>query len=99
MEYKNGVILIMQPGWYTFTASTRGHPAHDHIAHHIRVENRSVSYARATGWDMTTVTYTGYFNQFDLEWIRFGRFISNKFLPKIKRFLPPSYLSNETIQI
>ena len=26
-------------------------------------------------------------------------FTSNKFLPKIKRFSPPSYLSNETIQI
>ena len=26
-------------------------------------------------------------------------FIFEKFLPKIKRFLPPSYLSNETIQI
>ena len=58
MQYKNGVILILQPGWYTFTASTRGHPAHDHIALHIRVENRAVSYARATGWDTTTVTYT-----------------------------------------
>ena len=66
IEYKNGVILIMQPGWYTFTANTRGNPARNSIALHIRVENRAVSYARATGYDTTTVTYTAYFNQFDL---------------------------------
>ena len=33
-----------------------------------------------------------------LEWINFVRFISKEFLPNIKRFWPPSYLSNETIQ-
>ena len=32
----------------------------------IRVENTAVSYAQATGYDTTTVTYTAYFNQFDL---------------------------------
>lgn len=56
----------MQPGWYTFTANTRANPANDHIALHIRVENTAVSYAQATGYDTTTVTYTAYFNQFDL---------------------------------
>ena len=29
----------------------------------------------------------------------FGWLISKEFVPNIKRFLPPSYLSNETIQI
>ena len=24
IEYNNGVIIILQPGWYTFTANTRG---------------------------------------------------------------------------
>ena len=38
------------------------------------------------------------FRSSNLEWINFGRFISKEFLPNIKRFLPPSYLSNETIQ-
>ena len=74
MEYKNGVILIMQPGWYTFTASTRGNPANNYIALHIRVENTIVSSARATGHDTATVIYTAYFNQFDL-----GRFSKNEF--------------------
>ena len=31
MEYHNGVIIIMQPGWYTFTASTRGYPAENKV--------------------------------------------------------------------
>jgi len=33
-----------------------------------------------------------------LEWINFGRFTSKEILPNIKPFLPPSYLSNVTIQ-
>ena len=33
-----------------------------------------------------------------LELINFGWLISKEFVPNIKRFLPPSYLSNETIQ-
>ena len=79
----------MQPGWYTFTANTRGHPAENYIALHIRVENRAVSYARATGWDTTTVTYTGYFNQFDL-----GRFSKLYFMYSENLITKTSFSSN-----
>ena len=89
MNYHNGVIIIMQPGWYTFTANTRGWPAEDYIALHIRVENRAVSYARATGWDTTTVTYTGYFNQFDL-----GRFSKLYFMYSENLITKTSFSSN-----
>ena len=39
-----------------------------------------------------------YVNIVSLGLINFGWLISKEFVPNIKRFLPPSYLSNETIQ-
>ena len=39
IEYKNGVILIMQPGYYTFTVQARAIPPGTRIFLCIRVEN------------------------------------------------------------
>ena len=47
IEYNNGVVIILYPGWYTFTANTRGNAAgQDHIAVQICVENRPESYGQ-----------------------------------------------------
>ena len=49
IEYNNGVILIMQPGWYTFTAHIQG-PHNDDantvINLWILVDNTNKSHAR-----------------------------------------------------
>ena len=45
MEYHNGVIIIMQPGYYTCTATTRGH-SNGMINIYIMVENREQAYGR-----------------------------------------------------
>ena len=47
MEYHNGVVIIIQPGWYTFSANTRGaesNPLGECIGMRIVVENRDKSY-------------------------------------------------------
>ena len=49
MEYHNGVIIIMQPGWYTCTAATRGNNKNstsDGIGVFIVVANREKTYSR-----------------------------------------------------
>ena len=49
MEYHNGVIIIMQPGWYTCTMNTRGanqNSASAAIASHVFVENVIKSHTR-----------------------------------------------------
>ena len=66
MEYHNGVIIIMQPGWYTCTANTRGESDDEWIGVHILLENRMQSHGKNFGWGTATTTFSGYFNQFDL---------------------------------
>ena len=47
IEYHAGVIIIMQPGWYTCTASSRGdsgNSASSALGIYIIVENREKSY-------------------------------------------------------
>ena len=49
MEYHNGVIIIIQPGYYTCTANTRGDSANsinENIGLYIVYENRDKSYSR-----------------------------------------------------
>ena len=49
MEYHNGVIIIIQSGWYTCTANTRGKSSNSSstdITIWILVENREKSYGR-----------------------------------------------------
>ena len=49
MEYHNGVIIIMQPGWYTCTAATRGNnrnPTSTGMGVMIVVDNRVKTYSR-----------------------------------------------------
>ena len=49
IQYNNGVILIMQPGWYTFTAQIQGpHNDDDNITINlwILVDNTYKSHAR-----------------------------------------------------
>ena len=54
IEYHNGIVLIIQSGWYTFTANTRGYPMDNNIALHIAlnilVENEAVAFALGTGY-------------------------------------------------
>ena len=54
IEYHSGTVLIMQSGWYTFTANTRGYPMDNNIALHIalniRVEDEAVAFALGTGY-------------------------------------------------
>ena len=54
MEYNNGVILIMQPGWYTFTASIRGpwdDNSYSYTKMSIMVDNLRKTYcSRLVGW-------------------------------------------------
>ena len=44
IEYKNGVVLILQPGYYTFTVQARAFKAGDNIGLYIKVENKSMTY-------------------------------------------------------
>ena len=49
MEYHNGVIIIMQPGWYTCTAATRGNNENSTstgMGVMIVVDNRDKTYSR-----------------------------------------------------
>ena len=48
MVYHNGIVMIIQPGWYTFTANSRGadnNSANQTIGLHIAVNNSGKSYA------------------------------------------------------
>ena len=44
IEYKNGVILTMQPGYYTFTVQARAYSPGDKIGMWINVENIHMTY-------------------------------------------------------
>ena len=66
MEYHNGVIIVMQRGWYTCTANTRGSTVDEWITIYILVENRAKSGGRNFALGTATTTYSGYFDQFDL---------------------------------
>ena len=49
MEYNNGVIIIIQPGYYTCTANTRGYYANsinENIGLYIVYNNSDKSYSR-----------------------------------------------------
>lgn len=49
MEYHNGVIIIIQSGWYTCTANTQGNPSNSNtsgVGLNILVDNRRRSYGR-----------------------------------------------------
>ena len=46
IEYKNGVILIMQPGYYTFTVQARAIKKGDIIGLYIKVENIAMTYSQ-----------------------------------------------------
>ena len=43
IEYKNGVVLILQPGYYTFTVQARPYPGAK-IGLYINVENKRMTY-------------------------------------------------------
>ena len=44
IEYKNGVVLILQPGYYTFTVQARAYKKGDKIGLYIKVDNISMTY-------------------------------------------------------
>ena len=44
IEYKNGVVLIMQPGYYTFTVQARTTIQDGQIGLYINVENARMTY-------------------------------------------------------
>ena len=44
IEYKNGVVLILQPGYYTFTVQARAFKKGEKIGLYIKVENNSMTY-------------------------------------------------------
>ena len=44
IEYKNGVVLILQPGYYTFTVQARAFKKGDKIGLYIKVDNNSMTY-------------------------------------------------------
>ena len=46
IEYKNGVVLIMQPGYYTFTVQARAYKPGDTMKVYIKVENIVMAYGR-----------------------------------------------------
>ena len=43
MEYHNGVVFIMQPGYYTFTVQARNGVKGRELALYILIENRRVA--------------------------------------------------------
>ena len=46
IEYKNGVVLILQPGYYTFTVQARANKTGDFIGLYIKVENIAMTYSQ-----------------------------------------------------
>ena len=46
IEYKNGVVLILQPGYYTFTVQARANKTGDVIGLYIKVENIAMTYSQ-----------------------------------------------------
>ena len=46
IEYKNGVILIMQPGYYTFTVQARAYETGASIILQIKVENIAMTFGK-----------------------------------------------------
>ena len=46
IEYKNGVVLIMQPGYYTFTVQARAYSSVASIILQIKVENIAMTFGK-----------------------------------------------------
>ena len=70
MEYHNGIIIILQSGWYTCTANTLGKTSNEMISLHIALEDELKSCANSHGATTATTTFSGYFNQLDLVQVR-----------------------------